>query len=229
MIYDEFAERVVAQYDMFLMALEGRYRAIVGPGVQITPAALSDFTNQSIRLGCVFLDLAEREAKSYAAETWAEQEEVYGGNAMFDLMMGLRSAVDENITQLDKALRNGAKDYKSVIKNAHGSIGLLLQKKMGAVEFSIYDTSNRKWEARRLVKVVVRDFAYQMWIDATIAEIKKTSNFAQVRYDDSSKAEREIILSLGEKLGVYKTIGSVRHQIFHINSTAKLVPYVQTK
>jgi len=227
MIYDEFAERVVAQYDMFLSALEGKYRAIVGPGVQITPAALSDFGNQAIRLGCVFLELAEREAATYASETWSGQSEAYGEGAKFDLLMGLRSAVDENIVQLDKMLRNGAKDYKSVIKNAHGSVGLLLEKKLGTVEFSVYDTSNRKWEARRLVRAVVRDFAYQTWVDATIAEIRKTSNLARVRYDDSSKADREIVVSLGEKPGVYKTIDSVRHQVFHFNSTARLVPYVQ--
>lgn len=229
MIYDDFAKQAVDDYNLFLMALEARYRAIIGPGVLITPAVIKGFSKECDKLYVSFLNLMERSVGAYT-QSVCEERTPATFTAEFVLMVGLRKAAIENCVQMSKALRSRALTGAGVLKRVSGGLGLLLQRKLGEVEFVVYDTANRKWDAKRLVKTVVRDFAYQMWIDAVAAQLVKDGHaLAQVRYDDPSKAEREVIISLGDKPGVYGTWADARREIFHTNSTARLTPYVPTK
>ena len=105
-----------------------------------------------------------------------------------------------------------------MLKTATGGMGLLVQQKVGAVEFKVTDTSGRKWDAKRLVHVVARDYAYQSWIDW------QADMYANAGYD-IMKTKGDFLFSLRGAEG-YPPFEEIRGLVFHPNSNSMMVPYV---
>ena len=225
MIYDDFAQTVTANYKLFLTALFGRYQSIIAAGVTVTPHAVREFATDATDLSLTFFSTVRDKIEHYQKELYLESGDSpqTAETAKDEALASLNKAVLANIGQLVKLLRVGTADYKK----AGGAMGQLIQKKLGSVEFKVYDTANRKWDAVRIVTVTMRDFAYQTWVDQRLKQLQDEGyTLAQVKYDDPAKVGREIVFAIEKKVGDYPNLDDIRASVFHINSTAKVVGYV---
>jgi hypothetical protein len=222
MPYDEFAITVDGDYKMFLNAIAGVYRSNVATGVAVTPASIMEVTRQTKELAAIFTLRVQRETEEYAQSTNSHAQAV-------GLSTSINAAVGENIAQIIRLMKTGVGNYKDMMRGAHGAIGLLLQKKLSTVEFKLYDSLDRKWDAEKLFHTTARDYAYQAWVNQRALElVDQGFKLAYAVRDSSSSnnSERGLLFSIGEPVDGYKTLAEVRKLVFHVNSSARLVGYV---
>lgn len=216
MPYDEFSARIESAYKLFLMALAGVYRESVITGApRLSPHSLGQTKRSAALAEAKFLEIAARETRSH-----------FGSHGE-ELLIGLKRAASENVAQILRSVRAGLPNLGKTMTSARGGIGLLLQKKMGQVEFKLYDTADRRWDAEKLVAITVRDFAYQAWLDDRIEGLRrqgyKLAKPTRIVARDTDEA-----FSIRGKVEGYPTFEEVRAKYYHINSTARIEGYVQT-
>lgn len=230
MIYDDLANRLTSEYDLFLYSLMGRYLSLMAPGVEITPRAVADLRVDAQRLAETFYGLAETEFDNYLSQFFADASEALQTDLVIrkkETLALIRIATSENIKQLVQQAMVGKRDFTRLLANAHGAVGLLAQKRAATIGFQIHDKAGRKWHAKVLMRVIVRDFAYQSWLDFMFAGILATEgDLADVTYDDPA---RNFTLSITGTTPGYPKLAEIRARIFHPNATAMVEPHVQSE
>lgn len=198
--YDDFANRVTASYELFLMALRGAYLTIVTGN------------HGKLESGVEFDKLAYKLAENFVVS--AKREIVDSGysveNPRIETAVSfLIDAVVQNITQVRNRLTNGsvAEAYSGSLK---GAMMLLYRKQKEQIDFKLRDTANREWQAEKLFRTVLRDFSYQSYIDnvvySGIAIGKK--NFIARKSDGTRIAFNS------------ENFESIRKDVFHVNSNS---------
>jgi hypothetical protein len=168
MRYDDFAARVVAEYELLLMALEGRYQRIRAPGVEVTPRVINDLQRDAVGLFSTFLRTAIAEIDRYTAPMLSDGSDELRSSIIqrrTDLASYLNAFMVGNVLQVTKAARTGVLGVAALLKNATGAQGALVQARAGRIEWKATDTSGRTWQAITLMQTVMRDFAYQCYVD----------------------------------------------------------------
>lgn len=229
MMYDDFASRIVQEYDLFLFSLTGKYLSLVAPGVEITPRAIADLRSGAQKLAETFYGLAEREIDNYLHNLPVEGNEALQSDLVVrkrELLARIRIATSENVKQVTQRAMVGKQDYTRLLSNAHGAIGMLAQARASSIDFQIRDTSGRRWQAKTLMRIMARDFAYQSWLDVMFAEILNEGDLADVRYDDAS---RDFTLSITGATPGYPKLAEIRAKVFHPNATATVEAHVQAE
>ena len=220
MPYDTFAEVITANYRLFLKAIAGVYQGKIAAGVTISPSSITDFVKEAELMAETFISTLCREDALYSSELNNVDRSV-------ELIRGAKAAVVENIAQISKIMRIGAGEQGKSLRYSHGAIGLLLQRKLGAIEFKLYDTAGRKWDAVKLMEITSRDFAYQSWIDQQVRLLRNEGiSIAYIQRDAARDSERGFAFSIGEPVDGYPTFSEIRSKVFHVNSTARIVGHV---
>lgn len=233
MRYDDLARRVVAAYELFLFALNGRYQQMRAPGAEVTPRALRDLQVDAYALGKTFLSIAEAEVENYLRPLLEDRSDglqtalTLRKKEAFALVRGM---VIENVKQVGRVGRTGISGFSDLLRNAHGGMGLLVQRAVGVIGFKVTDTSGRKWEPAKLMQVVVRDFGYQSDIDAFVDARRAFGEnlAAAVWMNESGYIVKQTIFAIGES-DAYPSLEAVRDTVFHPNSKAIVTPYVPAK
>jgi hypothetical protein len=207
---------------MFLAALAGIYHESTVTGVAVSPASVKSILIRSREMANTFLESARSNLWEYVA--------VNGLTTSADGMIAqLERATTENVSQMEKMARVGIADHKRAMIGAHGAVGLLLQKKLGKIEFKLYDTSNRRWDAESLVLTTVRDFAYQAWLDQRVVNLADSGYTLAHRWRETKRDnEDDVVFSTRGRIDGYPTFDEVRASAFHVNSTARIDGYVQS-
>lgn len=221
MIYDDLATRLASEYGLFLLALTGRYQQIRAPGVEVTPRVIADLQFDGYKLGNTFYEIAEREIDNYLRPML----EAASGDAIDALLTrknetltAIRFISIENVQTVAKLARTGISGIASMLAGSTGSIGLLVQRQVGKIDFKAHTRSGREWDAKKLLRSGVRDFGYQSWLDATAQQFRESGM-------DIMQSSKGDVFSLAGTEG-YPTFDEVRETAFHFNSTAIMVPYV---
>lgn len=230
MRYDDLARRVVAAYELFLLALNGRYQQMRAPGVEVTPRALRDLQVDAYGLGKTFLNIAEAEIENHLRpllEDGSDGLQTALTLRKKEALALVRGMVVENVKQVGMVGRTGIGGFSDLLRNAHGGVGLLVQRAVGAISFKVVDTSGRKWEPAKLMQVVVRDFGYQSDIDAFVDARRALGDTlaAAVWVNEGGYIVRQTIFAIGES-DAYPSFEAVRDTVFHPNSKAIVTPYV---
>lgn len=215
MLYDDLATRLSAEYDLFLYALSGRYQQMRAPGVAVTPRAVNDLNHKAHELANTFYLIASSEIDNYLHPMLAEASESVSDGLVVRKKLALsliRASLLENLHQVVKAARTGIAGPGDLLKGKTGAIGLLMQRQAGKIQFKTTDTSGRKWDADKLFRVFVRDFAYQAWLD----------------YQAEKLREADVGMATNGINAVFpmREFEDVRAAYFHPNSNAILIPYV---
>lgn len=221
MLFDALATRLSAEYDLFLYALSGRYQQMRAPGVAVTPRAVNDLNHTAHELANTFYLIASDEIDNYLRPMLADATESVSDGMVVrkkEALSHLRAMLLENLHQIVKTARTGISGAGDMLQGKTGAIGLLLQRQAGKIQFKTTDTSGRKWDADKLLKVVMRDFAYQAWLDF------EADRYAQAG-QDLMQTPKGRIFSLLETTD-YDSFEAVRPEVFHINSNEIMVPYV---
>lgn len=172
MRYDDFAARVVAEYELLLLALEGRYQRIRAPGVEVTPRVIADLRGDALGLYQTFLRSAIAEIDHYSYPLLKDASDELRSQIITRrtaVAAYLNSFMVDNVHQVVKAARTGVQNVASLLKHATGAQGALVQARAGRIEWKATDTSGRTWPAITLMQTVMRDFAYQCYVDFELA------------------------------------------------------------
>ncbi|WKZ86339.1 hypothetical protein N5B55_05135 [Ralstonia pickettii] len=223
-MYDQIATKVAGQYELFLFALRGLYLNAMAPGATVTPKLVADVQGAAQRAAESFLGTAGTELQAHIA--------AYGqGDAVHALtvrkreaLAQLRGLVNQNVSQALRDMRLGGQDMSSMLKDAGGGMGLLLQKRLTTKTWTVRDTSGRQWEAAKLARVVVRDFAVQADLDAAA----HAADLLRITHPDPEHKFAGMVVSVSGAEG-YPSLESVRAQAFHPNTKAKAEPYVSAQ
>lgn len=217
MIFDDLATRLAGEYQLLLLALTGRYQQVRAPGVEVTPRAVADLSHDAHQLAQTFYVIAETTIDDYLRPMIENgSDELADGLVMRkkEALALIRGTLLENVRQVMKLTRTGVGGVGSLLQGATGSIGLLVQRQAGRIDFIARDTAGRKWNALLLVKTVVRDMAYQAWIDAQAEQIRIAGH-------DQAITSKGQVFDLTE-------LESVRSEYFHPNSNNIMVPHVSS-
>lgn len=223
MIYDDFGAQMKKEYDVFLFALAGRYLSAMAPGAEVTPKMVNDLKADVADLRDTYLSSASKSITAYVAEL----ENGDSTEQSVTLMNELAMVTSQNISTLIGRMKGVHQDALKSVKNAHGGIGLLLQKKLATPEFSVETSSGRKYKAADYVRGMTRDFAYRLWLSARMEQISWTTDLATVSYDDPSHANYGLVFSISGDSTEYPSFASLERSIFHFNASAKVEMYVQ--
>lgn len=220
MVFDDLAVRVAAQFDLYLFALAGRYHQMRAPGIEVTPRAVVDLHDDIRALNKTFYQTASTEFDVYLAAL-----SVDAGNKTLDGLHERKQAFEAYLHdiiadcsgQVIKMAKTGVGNFASLLKNAHGAMGLLAQRQAGRIEFKADDTAGRSWNAKRLMDAVVRDAAYQAFIDVQVAELLRNGG-------DLVLTNHGQVLSLRATKG-HPSLADMRSLLFHPNSTTVIVSH----
>jgi hypothetical protein len=219
MEYDRFASSLRADYAGFAANLVARYLAAAAAGRGIE--AVSGFRVQGLADISALLGRAIARTNDYLAPL--------GAATITDarekpFLNQLRQIALKNLNDLIVKLMGGAGRMADVFNRPAGAVGLLLQKKLEAPpRLLVRDRAGRAWQAETFVASLARDFAYQSYLDSVIERLDAAGvDMVQVVYPDPTHEHHGMPLRLDE-------VGLIRKTIFHPNSNATLVPYVQAE
>lgn len=220
--FDDFVARAMENYNMLLLALTGRYLQLRTPGAEVTPRAVIDLERAVIALSATHYATAMSAIDLYLQKLLKDASEELV-SALYQRKLHalalIRGMLAENVAQVVRLAKVGSSGLGSML-SAHGAMGLLVQRQAGAIQFRVADSSGRKWAAKVLMRTALRDFAYQSWIDFSLADVKRAGvDRFEVRYPDAARNITVSLADLTEKQ---------RNLIFHVNSTALVESYVQT-
>lgn len=223
MVFDRLAQSIAADYKLLLLALNGRYQQMRAPGVSVSPVAINNLRRDIFALSNTFLNSASAKISEYTAanldggpdglQTALAKREVVAFSY-------LRSIIYENVEQVIKAARFGIGGYSDLLAGARGSVGALVQARVGQIDFKGTDAAGRRWDAEKLVFVVVRDFGYQSYLDAEVERLK-----------DAGVEELSILFSDGSESAPFPVASfeDVRQSYFHPNSNRLVIAHVPSE
>lgn len=217
-LFDLLPGTLDAEYRLFLFALLGRYQSLKAPGVELTPRALVELEVDAYGFGRTFMASA-RGAIDAATDIFTSDlpSDAQDGIVArkLELEARLRAIVVENVRQMLHMTKTGVGGVVDMLKNVEGATGLLVQRLAGNPVFVARDSAGRKWEAKKLVHFLTRDFAYQATLDRQVAELEAAGqDVVQTTYGQT--------LSLSGAEG-YEAFDHVRATYFHPNSNNLLV------
>lgn len=221
MIYDDLASQLKREYEVFLMALTGRYLSLSAAGVQVSPQSIQAVQKAGIALQGMFLAHAKALVQQFAQE----YPSASAATRVSAFERELTRMSDINIASLTDRMR-GAAINPAAVGEVHGAMGMLLQQKMAEPEYRVPTKSGRSFDAKALMGSAARDFGYRMWIDHTLESIAQHGDLAQVHYYDPAHAGNGMVFSIsGETKGV-PSFASIEDEVFHYNAQAMIVPHV---
>lgn len=229
MRHDDLATRLSAEYALFLLALSGRYQQMRAPGVTVTPRAVNDLNYTAHELANTFYQIATDEIENYLRPMVEDASESVADGLVVrkkEALSHLRAMLLENAHQVVKTARTGITGAGNLLQGSVGAIGLLVQRQAGTIQFKATDTSGRKWDAEKLLKVVMRDFAYQAWIDFRLAQISAHGHdqaAAVARDVDGNVVAKAVFSISGEGRG--PALSEIRNVLFHPNSNNDVEPF----
>lgn len=222
MIYDDFADKLKREYELFLFALSGRYLLLTSAGVEMTPLALRQLERSGALLQSTFLESAALRVAQFVAEYPSASAQ----ERQSAFLREIERMTQVNIDSLIERMRGAAVNPTSVAAEMHGAMGLLLQRRMAQPEYRVPTKSGRSFEALGLMYAQARDFGYRIYLAGTLERIGQTDDLAQVQYADPNHADNGLTFSISGATAGYPSFASLEDTIFHYNAQAMVVPHV---
>lgn len=219
-MWKEFTNRLVGNYELFLYAITGRYLEFRSTGAVIAPFEIKRLEIDAQRLARNFYAASADSVEDFIASVSMHGSDELLASLTVRKIVVLRligQMVAENVAQVLLSARSGTQGVSKLLE-AHGAMGLLVQRQAGKIRFKSRDTSGRNWDSAPIFHVIARDFAYQCWIDAALDNIADSGvTDVQVAYQN---ATRNFVIALVD------LDDSKRSEIFHPNSSALPEAYV---
>lgn len=225
MQYNRFASDIVAAYSLFAGALAGLYLKTKASS-PVTPRQIAQQAVDGGQLMNAFLRTADTLTTSYLKLTT--------GGALVDadataeglaLMRALRVIAWDNVAASVRRSKGDPSGLKTILPNQTGAMSELLKRHAEKVEFTTKDTSGRTWKTIDLIKVLARDTAYQLFIEAQIKSLQAQGDLVDVVYPDPAHEGNGATVSLSGAAG-HPSLESIRTTVFHPNATAQLAHHV---
>lgn len=215
--HDQVGYRANAITTAFKLAINGSFHSARSAGKTPTPSqktygesnvqyALYAFENTLISM---VDEIVTRSQLSPAASmTSSDIEEM-----RLALVAQIRNIGHSMSEQGIKAINSGhghkAASLLSLTNTAHGAMGELVRSKLSrGVELVAKDTFGRQWKnPEALVKTIVRDFAYKIYVKTQVSEAVLAGNDSVTVFSDG----KEIVVAIAD-------LDSLKGELFHVNS-----------
>lgn len=223
MEYNRFTTDVVGAYSLFANALVGLYHK--ARMESLSPRHVVDLQVAGGQLMHSFLQTADTLVATYLTKS--------AGGALPDpaaaaeglaLTRFLRQVAWDNLASTVRRLKGSSSRLKTIAAEG-GAMAELLKRKNDQMEFTTLDKSGRTWKSIALVRVLARDLAYQVFIDAQAKSLALQGDLADVVYTDPAHEGHGATVSLSGAAG-YPSLESIRATVFHPNATAQLAHHV---
>jgi hypothetical protein len=212
MEYDALTQAVMNAYETFVYAVTGVYFSMQAPGAERSPRLVREFDHVANRLLHSFMQDAAEALSSFQSEG---VEAIVG-----DVFRVARSNVDT----LHARLQGRHLAFQSMLKDATGAVGQLLQRKLERPIFKTVDASGRTWDSSKLLRVMVRDYGYRATIERNLDRMP--GDLAVVTYADPAHANNGLVFSKSGDTPGYPSFAQIRSKIFHPNATAQVTEHV---
>jgi hypothetical protein len=225
---DELARKVTALYALFLFALNGRYQQMRAPGLEVTPRALRELEEDARALAKTFHETAANEIEGalrpFVMDATGTLKTALEARTQQTLGL-VRGMLAENVAQVMRTARTGIGGYLALLNTSHGGIGMAVQRMVGTIPFKVTDTSRRKWQPDKLMRVVARDALYQVMVEVAVDNLRDSgaTTAAAVWRRDNGVVERRTFSLQADEPASFE---SVRQKVFHPNATAMVQPDV---
>lgn len=227
LLRDYFSDLISAEYEIFLAGLIGAFATALDAPDPTLPVIRRELEIRAARiarfhLGRIYTHLKEgqiailegfRDPKVRplidAARELAEGR----------LLLQTRRDIDYVLTELNRvaieiSLRKGQSFVTALIRARRDRVR--------GLSFAYVDTAGRKWSSGRYVRTIARAFFVSAEVDASLArEIAAGRDLVRVRYPERHKNDG-LVLSISGASGEHSPIASVRDEIFHPNTMARL-------
>jgi hypothetical protein len=216
MEYDRLATEVAASYEVFSAKLTAVYlqMRLQGQGGSMTS---SEYTRLAQGLVKSFITAADASVARYL--------NTVAGGALTDTTITGKAAL--LLTTLKRFaignLHQARPNRGAPVPDSTGPFAQLMKKKAEAIQFTSKDSADRTWQTASLIRFMVRDFGYQIFIDAQIQSFKNAGiDLAQISYTQPDHAHNGTVISISGVAG-YPALDEVRKLIFHPNAHAQLI------
>lgn len=167
--YDAIAQRAASTFGMFQQSIAGERAIHKAAGLdqamarKVSHAATMQRSTVNGVIGDLWqylMNLAAGgpDAQNMVRDTWMVAE-----------LTAQLASISSQIVASSNRAANGMSVAGMI--NAHGSMGLLVQRRMGVSDTKVKDAAGRLWDASRLVQVLVRDVAFRAWVDARTQDL----------------------------------------------------------
>lgn len=223
MIYEDFADRMAREYQLYLIGLTGRYLALMTPGVEMSPWAIGQLQSAGEALQKTFMSIAERTMQDFM-----NQLSISNAQAQAQAFMStVTSMTTQNIQLLVDRMKGVKNNALDAMKNdMHGAMGLLLQRQLTNPEYLVKTASGRSYQAAPLMRTEARQFGYQEWLASELEKLAEQGDLAEVRYADPEHENNGLVFSISGDTPGYPSFESITDSVFHYNSTATIAPHV---
>lgn len=219
---NEFGLQFVANYQMYLSALNGSYMMVMGSP---TISALGSFTSNAVELRKTFLRTTVEQLyyldKGYVGPSPVLEEETN------DFLKEIERVSKENIKTLSNRIRGVDRTINAALKGMGGALGVLANERTRTPDFRVMTASGRSYEAVGYVKSQAFYISYQYSLVRAMNNILDAGNdLAEVSYEDDSHVNHGTVFSISGTTKGYPTYQSLRKEVFHYNAKARIVPHV---
>jgi hypothetical protein len=222
MTYDQFGIDARREYDLFIFALTGRYLALVAPGVSPTPFSINQLKNSGMALRQSYLQSSKLSIEDYVRAYPSEKAQALAS----EWQAKIARFTMENIASLVLKMKGRDRSELSLLGNAHGAVGRLLQAKLTEPQYEITTASGRRYKASPLMEAEARDFAYRVWLEANLQIISQQSDLAEVAYTSPEHEGNGRVFSISGQDSRFPSFAEIKDQVFHYNATAMVKPHV---
>lgn len=226
---NQFAQESTALYEQFLDSLQNITLTIKESGTAVSPKILSDaqaiFTDRE----SVFYDYFSRVYYSLAEIPDDKKLEFWHLQPHLDVDDVLNSCLLANRSTFISAIRFGGafKGLSGLLKDMHGSMGYLVQKKSRVIQWNVRTKDGRTWSCKRMFFNACRHYAYRLFtlnellnakkynIEVVEIGVRNGEDADRVKLDDLLYSEElvEKFFGYGSQNEVFYEIGRVQDNV----------------
>lgn len=215
--YDDLGRRQADRFRIFATAVAGERALAAAAG--LPPGSLRQFS-RSDSFRRAFIEDLRLDLVRYHGEFTVMFDPETAANSLariFNTVMDAHRIASSVVDQSNRQATFGKANPMGAIQAKRlgvGAIGQLAQKRLANPDFKARDTSGRQWDGEKLIEVIVRDCAYQMFIDGQIAQAKADgAEFVVLDHPNDGHPMRGLTLQLNSP-----EWQRVRNETFHVNS-----------
>lgn len=212
-VYEDLAARYKAAFRMLCTALAGERALSAAAGL---PAGSHRQWSRAHEFAAGFSKDAKTEFLRFHTDLLANASahvryrcDVRLNGVLMELLRLTQDVVKQNNRQAAFGALNPLNALDGRI--GAGALGQLAQRRLANPSFKVRDSAGREWDGEALVWTLVRDYAYQTYIDARLDEAAHEGReYVELTHPNPDHPEYGRLMPLDD--------WALRDEIFHINS-----------
>lgn len=172
---NQFAQEITSLYEQFLESLQSLTFTLESSGTRVSPKVLRDAERFYSEREKTFSGYFYRDYLGLADVPEDKKLEFWYLQPRLDIEESLNSCLFANYGTFISAIRFGGafKGLSDLLKDMHGSMGYVVQKKAQSMQWNVRTRDGRTWSCKRMIFNACRHYAFRI---LTLHEILNAKN-----------------------------------------------------